>query len=594
MADQQTPQPGAELTDEEKKARREAKKAAKAAKKAAAKARAAAKAAEQAGGGGEQPKAVQAGGKETSATEEELRQQRLDKLARLKAGGVHPYPERFERTHTLAECAQLPEGTTGVRVAGRVYQMRQIGNLTFATLQDLHGSVQISLSKKGLHEDPEESKKLYTLIVKNLDRWDFLGVEGEMYRTKMGELTVQVQAWTFLGKALAPPPNKYQGLKDTEVNWRKRYVDLVSNQDTRDRFRLRSRVTKAMRSYLDDHGFDEVETPILCTQASGALARPFYSHHNSLDMPVVMRIAPETYLKRLIVGGYDRVYEFARCFRNEGMDPSHLQDFTMLEYYCAYWNYEDNMRFTEALLKHVLQEATGGLTVKQGDVEIDFSGDWPRLSLRDAIKDACGVDIDEFETAEALRAEILKLKVELENPNAGRGSLIDQLYKRTARPTLIQPTFIMRHPIDLSPLARRSDDDAKTADRFQLVVNTWEIVNAYSELVDPLDQRGRLEEQARLRGAGDDEAMELDDDYLGAMEYGMPPISGWGMGIDRFVALISDVPNLRDVVWFPLLRPTSGVDPEQSRCPHCGAPAEPLQVEIDGTPRTRCQHCRPR
>ncbi|MBX3471655.1 MAG: lysine--tRNA ligase [Planctomycetes bacterium] len=490
--------------------------------------------------------------------EGELRRRRLEKLERLRAEGVHPYPERFERTHTLAQASALAEGAR-VRVCGRLVLMRDMGKLTFATLQDLDGKLQVSLTRDGLAADPEESKRIYQRFTKLLDLWDFVGVEGELYRTKTGELTVKTEAWTFLGKAIAPPASKYKGTKG-ELNWRKRYVDLVANAETRERFKLRSRVVRALRDFLDRHGFQEVETPILCNQASGALARPFVSHHNAMDMPVVLRIAPETYLKRLVVGGYDRVYEMARCFRNEGMDPSHLQDFTMLEFYAAYWNYEDNMAFTEALVRHVVQEATGGLVIKRGEHTIDFSEPFPRRSMREVILEHSGLDIDALPDAASLRRAIFEKKVDLENPDAGRGSLIDQLYKRTARPKLLQPTFIVRHPIDLSPLARRSDDDPKTADRFQLVVDTWEVVNAYSELVDPVDQRARLEEQAGLRGAGDEEAMELDEDYLGAMEHGMPPISGWGMGIDRFVALITDSPNLRDVVLFPLMKPAGGED----------------------------------
>jgi lysyl-tRNA synthetase, class II len=488
--------------------------------------------------------------------EHELERQRREKLERLKAQGVHPWPERFARTHTLAESSELADGTANVRICGRLVLKREQGGLTFATLQDLHGKMQIALKKKDLAPDPEESKRIFDRFNQLTDLWDFIGVEGRAERSKTGEPTIWVSSWTFLGKALTPPASKYKGTKG-EQNWRKRYVDLVANQTTRDRFKLRTRVVRAMREYLDRHGFDEVETPILCNQASGALARPFISHHNAMDMEVVLRIAPETYLKRLVVGGYDRVYELARCFRNEGMDPSHLQDFTMLEFYAAYWNYEDNMAFTEALIRHVIQEATGGLTVKRGERAIDFSQPFPRVRMRDAILQASGIDIDAHPDAASLRQAIFATKkVELENPDAGRGSLIDQLYKKTARPSLIQPTFIVRHPIDLSPLARRSDDDPRTADRFQLVVDTWEVVNAYSELVDPIDQQARLEEQAKLRGAGDDEAMELDEDYISAMKYGMPPISGWGMGIDRFVALVADAPNLRDVVLFPLMKPT--------------------------------------
>lgn len=515
---------------------------------------------QRAGEGGKRPDGGGglAGGKAGQASppeedEDELRRRRLEKLEKLRADGVRVYPERFDRTHTLAAAQGLPEGTR-VRVAGRLVLMRDMGKLTFATLQDLDGKLQVSLTRDGLDADPEQSKRLYQRFTKLLDLWDFVGVEGELFRTKTGELTVRTERWEFLGKTIAPPASKYKGTRG-ELNWRKRYVDLVANAPTRERFKLRSRVARALRAFLDQHGFEEVETPILCNQASGALARPFISHHNAMDMEVVLRIAPETYLKRLVVGGYDRVYEMARCFRNEGMDPSHLQDFTMLEFYAAYWNYEDNMAFTERLVRHVVQEATGGLVITRGEHTIDFSQPFPRRSVRDVLLEHSGLDIDLLPDAASLRRAIFDKKVDLEKPDAGRGSLIDQLYKRTARPNLVQPMFLVRHPIDLSPLARRSDDDPRTADRFQLVVDTWEVVNAYSELVDPLDQRARLEEQAGLRGQGDDEAMPLDDDYLAAMEHGMPPISGWGMGIDRFVALITDSPNLRDVVLFPLLKP---------------------------------------
>jgi lysyl-tRNA synthetase, class II len=502
---------------------------------------------------------------EEDAVSNEYRDRRIEKLGQLREAGITAYPDRFTRTHTLSEASELPEETPDVRLCGRLIAKRDMGKLTFAKLQDLDGSMQLMLTRDGLAEDSEASRKLYKLFSKKIDLWDFVGVEGSITRTKKGELTLAVTAWIFLGKSLQSPPEKFKGVVDLEINWRQRYLDLVTNQESRDRFRLRTRMVRALRARLDQSGFEEVETPILCTQASGALARPFVSHHNSMNMPVVLRIAPETYLKRLIVAGYDRVYEFARCFRNEGMDASHLQDFTMLEYYSSYWNYEDNMRFTEDLLRNVIQESLGTLQITRGERTIDFEGDWPRVTLRDTILEHAGIDIDTCDDAAALRAAVEAKGIELEKPDAGRGSLIDQLYKRTARPNLIQPTFLIGHPTDLSPLARRNDDDPRRADRFQLVVDAWEVINAYSELVDPLDQRARLEDQAAQKSAGDDEAMGLDDDYLLAMEYGMPPISGWGMGIDRFVALLTDAPNLRDVVWFPLLKPT-------------GAPKEPARL----------------
>lgn len=494
--------------------------------------------------------------------EQSLRDVRIEKRELLEREGLQVHPDRFERTHTLREIMDLPDGTH-VRAAGRVGQLRKFGKLTFATLEDFDGRIQIALVRDQLDPDAEVSKKKYELFSKGVDRWDFIGVDGEMYHTDKGELTIRVHAWVFLGKTLLPPPNKYQGVKDVETNWRKRYLDLVSNEETRARFRVRTKSVNAIRDYLNRNGFVEVETPILNTTQSGALARPFFSHHNALDMEVVLRIAPETYLKRLIVGGYDRVYEFARCFRNEGLAASHLQEFTMLEFYAAYWNYEDNMTFTENMLRHAIQEAVGTLQITRGEHTIDFAQPWPRIRLRDIILDKSGIDIDEYKDADSLRRAIFAKKVDLDNPDAGRGSLIDQLYKRTARPSLIQPTFIVGHPVDLSPLARRNDTNPDAVDRFQLVVDTWEVINAYSELVDPLDQRRRFEEQAELRKKGDDEAMPADEDYLTAMEFGMPPISGWGMGIDRFVALLTEAPNLRDVVWFPLMKPATDEEQEE-------------------------------
>ena len=481
--------------------------------------------------------------------EEDLRQKRLNKIERLREAGCNPYPERFERTHRLNEACQLEEGTEGVRIAGRLTAFRPFGKLSFGRLQDIHGSMQVAFQRDLIGTDT------YQLIKKTIDIGDFIGVEGEVFRTKTGELTIRVAHHEFLGKSLRPLPEKWHGLQDRETIYRQRYLDLIASPESRELFLLRTQVIQTLRRYLDEHGFQEVDTPILCNKATGALARPFKTHHNALNMEVFLRIAPETYLKRLIVAGYDRVYEMARCFRNEGMDPSHLQDFTMLEYYAAYWNYEDNMRFTEELFRFMLETCLGSLQIEIDGVTIDFSKKWKRLSLREGLLEETGIDVDQCPDAEALREKISAAGIEIEKAaTLGRGALIDSLYKKTVRKKLIQPTFLVQHPIDLSPLARRNDENTNLTDRFQLVVAGWEIVNAYSELVDPIDQRNRLEEQAALRAAGDDEAMELDEDYLLAMEHGMPPISGWGMGIDRIVTLLTGQDNLRDVVPFPLLK----------------------------------------
>lgn len=480
------------------------------------------------------------------------RQVRLDKLQRLRDAEVPPYPDRFEKTHSLAEAMRLDVGVSDVALAGRMTSRRVMGKMTFAHLVDMSGKIQLSVQQDRV------GKEMYKHLVKRFDLGDFVGVRGSMIRTRTGELTLRADSIEFLGKTLRPMPEKWHGMKDQELRYRRRYLDLLVNEKTREVFKLRTRLIRTIRDFLDAHEFFEVETPVLQNKASGALARPFKAHHNSLDLEVCLRIAPETYLKRLIVGGFDRVYEFARCFRNEGMDASHLQDFTMLEYYVAYWNYEDNMRFTQQLFQHFLQQVLGTDKLSFRGNELDFSGEWPRVTFAELIQRDCGIDLAAFPTAETLLAEIRRQDIHLEHKQPetlGRGNLIDALYKKMCRPKLIQPTFLTAHPTDISPLARKNDANPDITDRFQLVVAGWEVVNAYSELVDPIDQRARMEAQAQAREKGDEEALEVDEDYLLAMEYGMPPMSGWGMGIDRLVALLLDLENLRDTVFFPLMRP---------------------------------------
>jgi lysyl-tRNA synthetase class 2 len=480
----------------------------------------------------------------------EQRDVRVQKAREMQETGVKPYKERFERTHTLVQARSLPLDTEGVRAAGRVITIRAFGRLVFATLRDHTGTMQIALQEKNF------DKQRFAFFKKQVDIGDFVGVEGSIFKTKMGEITVDVRSFELLAKALRPLPEKWHGVQEKEILYRQRYLDLIMNEGTMERFLKRTRIIKTLRDFLDRNGFVEVETPVLQTKPSGAIANPFVTHHQALDMPLYLRIAPETYLKRCIAGGFDRVYEFARSFRNEGMDPSHLQDFTLLEYYAAYWNYRDNMAFTEELIKHVLNEVNGTLTLTYNGEEIDFSGEWEVLSMRDLLKRDTGIDIDQQADAASLRRAIEKAGIELQDMGKmGHGALIDNLYKKVSRPGLKGPLFLVHHPIELSPLARRSDEFPSITDRFQLVVNGWEIVNAYSELVDPLDQRARLEEQARLRSEGDSEAMVMDEDFLAAMEHGMPPMSGWGMGIDRFICLLTDQENLRDVILFPLMKP---------------------------------------
>ena len=489
---------------------------------------------------------------ELSPTPNDQRAVRIEKIKLLREAGLLPYAERFEKTHSLAGAKALADGTKQVRVAGRVIALRGFGKLTFSHLLDYSGTMQIALQKNKLAQQ-------FDLFMKTVDMGDFVGVEGEIITTRTGEKTVDVAQWTFLSKSLRPLPEKFHGLTDPELVYRRRYLDLITSPEHMERFRKRTQIIKTIREYLDAHAFTEIDTPVLANKACGALAKPFVTHHNALDIDVFLRIAPETYLKRAIAGGFERVYEFARCFRNEGLDASHLPDFTLLEYYCAYWNYEDNMKFTEALLKHLLVQVCGGLSITYEGTQISFDGDWPRVSFRDLILKDCGIDINRFATKEELLAEIKAKGITFEDDvdikHAGRGNLVDLLYKKVSRPALVNPVFVIHHPLDLSPLARKNDKNPDVVDRFQLVVNGWEIVNAYSELVDPLDQAQRFEEQARARAQGDTEAMEVDNDFLLCMEYGMPPISGWGMGVDRVVALLTNAPNLRDVILFPLMRP---------------------------------------
>ncbi|HIT11314.1 MAG TPA: lysine--tRNA ligase [Candidatus Pelethosoma merdigallinarum] len=483
-------------------------------------------------------------------SEQELvRREKLKEISKV----CNPYPERYEVTHSLKEASTLPDETKGVRVAGRIVFMRKMGKLSFVRLRDIEGDLQISIK---IDLVGEEKYQFFKTLV---DVGDFLGAEGEIFTTHTGEKTLRVSSFEFLGKALKPLPEKFHGVTDPELCYRERYLDLIMNEETRKRFLMKYEFIKEIRRYLEDKGYIEIETPVLSNKASGALAKPFIAHHNALDMDVYLRIAPETYLKRAIVGGFTKVFEFARCFRNEGIDSTHLQDFTMLEGYGAYLNYQDNMKLMEDMLKTVIQKVFGSLQVKIGDKTIDFSKKWEQVSFRDVLLKYVDIDILEFNDKEKLLNEIKRRGITLDTDadldTIGYGNLIDVLYKKVARPYMIEPVFLTEHPIALSPLARANDENKEITDRFQLVINGAEIINGYSELVDPQEQERRLEEQARLKSDGDEEAMMMDMDYIEAMEVGMPPISGWGIGIDRVVQVLTDTPNIKDNVLFPLMRP---------------------------------------
>ena len=480
--------------------------------------------------------------------QEIVRREKVEEIRKI----CNPYPERYEVTHSLKEASLLPDETTGIRVAGRIVFMRKMGKLSFIKLRDIESDLQLSIKIDLVGEDK------YNFFKENMDVGDFIGAEGEMFTTHTGEKTLRVSTFEFLGKALKPLPEKFHGLTDPELCYRHRYVDLIMNEDTRKRFLIRINFVKELRRYLDGLGYYEIETPILNNKPSGAVARPFISHHNALDLDVYLRIAPETYMKRAVVAGFPKVYEIARCFRNEGMDATHLQDFTMIECYQAYYNYKDNMKLIQNMLQSIIEKIYGTLTIQIGDKEVDLSGDWPSVSFRELIIKFANIDINEYNTKEKLLQKIIDEKIELESEtpieNLGFGNLVDYLYKKVARPHMIGPVYLTEHPISLSPLARANDERPNITDRFQLVINGAEIVNGFSELVDPMEQEKRLLEQANLKANGDEEAMDMDYDYIGAMEYGMPPISGWGMGIDRLIQLLTNSENIKDVVMFPLMR----------------------------------------
>ncbi len=481
-------------------------------------------------------------------------QVRLQKLERLKQSGVAVYPEKFDKQQSLAECASLSE-ETAIKTAGRLIMFRDMGKITFAHLQDYSGRCQVVFKKDEIGDEQ------YKLLIKNIDLGDHLGVKGKIFITQKGEISVLVDKWTFLGKALLPLPEKWHGLKDREVAYRQRYLDLIANRETMERFQLRSNFIKALREFYWSKGFFEVETATLLHKATGAHAQPYTTHNNALDIDVSLRISHELPLKELIVGGYDKIFELGKAFRNEGHDPSHLPEHTHLEHYCAYWNYEDNMKFTEEMFDYIFDKLNlpRELVIKDRDgreKKVSFKTPFNKINYIELIKKDTGIDITKVRDREELFSLIKKKGYEIEGmEEMGYATLVDNLYKKVSRPQIIEPTFLYYYPIELQPLARRNDENNEIVDQFQLVVNGWELLKAYSELVDPLDQEQRFKEQSALKEGGDAETMEGDPEYITAMKYGMPPISGWGMGIERTLAILTNQENLRDVVFFPLMRP---------------------------------------
>jgi lysyl-tRNA synthetase class 2 len=484
-------------------------------------------------------------------SEEEIVALRREKLDRLREAGIDPYPARFDRTHTSREAIELLErsadGKERVSVAGRVTAMRRMGKAAFVDLRDGYGRIQAYFKQESLGAEP------YELLLHAVDLGDFLGVKGSLFHTKTGEPTIEAKDYVVLAKALRPPPEKWHGLHDVEVRYRQRYLDLMANEEVREKFETRSRIISVVRRFMDGRGYLEVETPILHSTAGGAAAKPFVTYHNALDRELHMRIALELHLKRLVVGGFEKVYEIGRIFRNEGVSTKYNPEFTMLESYEAYADYNRLMEMVEELVSTAAGEVLGTTKVMNGDAEIDFSPPWPRVPLRDAILERSGVDFAAHRDAESLRRAAMAggLKVERQ---WGRGKIIDELLTVHVEPHLIQPTFLIDYPVELSPLAKRKPDNPELVERFEFFIAGREVGNAYTELNDPVDQRERLLEQSRLRAAGDEEVELADEDFLVALEHGMPPTAGLGIGIDRLVMAMTGSPSIREVILFPALR----------------------------------------
>lgn len=478
---------------------------------------------------------------------EEIRQVRLEKLNKLRELGIDPYPAKYSKVTVTVTVARESMGKK-VAVAGRLLRWREHGNVIFADLRDDSGQIQLLFQKKVLNTQ-------YS-ILKLIDMGDFLGVEGEVTTTSAGEITIDVSYFELLSKSIRPLPDDWHGLKDIEERYRQRYVDLLLNQESRQVFIARAKIVKYLRQYLDDHRFLEVETPVLQPLYGGASAMPFSTHHNALDSEFYLRISDELYLKRLIVGGFDRVYEMSKDFRNEGVDRSHNPEFTMLEFYWAYADYDQLMKFTEEMLSSLVKEVTGDYKISYQGEEIDFKPPWPRISYRDAILKHSGIDIDETTTYEKLLKEIEINNIKFDRKNIkGYGAILDAMYKHTTRPHLMGPLFLTDRPTEFVTLAKRLPTDPNKTASFQLLVLGNELLNAYNELNDPQDQELRWKESEKLGEEGQEEHEVLDRDYIRALEYGMPPTAGWGMGIDRFTSILTDQPSLKDTILFPTLRP---------------------------------------
>lgn len=519
----------------------------------------------------------------TILTETDLNEQmqvRLDKMHKIEEKGLKPFGYRYEFTHRSGDVKEnfdaLAEAETEVKLAGRVMAIRGHGKTCFMDMQDKDGRIQVYVRKDVLGEEN------YALI-KMMDIGDTVGVTGTVFRTHMGEVSIKAAALEMLSKSLRPLPEKWHGLKDVETRYRQRYVDLIVNPDVRDTFVKRSQIIRSVRDVLDSHGFLEVETPILNTIAGGAAARPFISYHNALDMQVYMRIAPELYLKRLIVGGMDRVYELGRVFRNEGIDNRHNPEFTSVEIYQAFADYRDMMDLTEEVVVKTAEKVLGTTKINYEGTEIELASPWKRISMIDAVKEYAGKDFTNVTDLEEARAMAKELNVEVE-ATWGIGKIINACFEEYVEDKLIQPTFITGHPKEISPLAKSNPENPEITDRFEAFIYGREICNGFTELNDPIDQRERFLKQVEERANGDEEANMMDEDFVTALEYGLPPTGGLGIGIDRLVMFLTDSSTIRDVLFFPTMKPLKGEQQHVEAVPvqaqEVAAPVVPVEPEV--------------
>ena len=526
---------------------------------------------------------TQANAEPTAEELSEVLRVRREKLAALQQAGNDPFAQtRFDRTVYAQQIAeqfdQLEEKP--VAVAGRIMSKRSMGKASFFDIADASGKIQIYIKLNVIGEETYEQFKKW-------DIGDIVGVNGEVFRTKHGEISIRATKAVLLSKSLLPLPEKFHGLTNTDLRYRQRYVDLIVNPEVRDVFVKRSLIIRELRTFLDSKGYLEVETPVLHNIAGGAAARPFITHHNSLNIDMYLRIALELHLKRLIVGGFDKVYEIGRVFRNEGMDTKHNPEFTMLEFYQAYSNYEDVMNLTEEMLRYVAQKVLGTTTVVYGDQEIDLGKPFARISMVEAVKKYTGVDFDAIQTLEEARAAAKEHHIQYEERHL-KGDILNLFFDEFVEDKLIQPTFLTGHPVEISPLSKRDAAHPGYTERFELFITGREFANAFSELNDPIDQKARFEHQLELKAQGDEEATDMDNDFITALEYGLPPTGGFGMGIDRLVMLLTNQPSIRDVLLFPTMKPTAeelakkaSAQPAPAAQPTAVQSAEPVAVSAE-------------